>query len=93
MNDTELINYLKSKGYITEGQLREAEHSILTAKMKQNIEQLHLNFCGLNHDTKECKWYEEEQQAETWEMKSHQRWVLSFRKFLFIANSSKSIPE
>ncbi len=97
MKQNELIQRLIVKGLITTDDVMEAERSIVSGDMKEMLETLHLKYCELNHDTKECLWYVEELMVEgdmdTWDMTHHLWWRNSFNSFLARANSAELIPE
>jgi len=88
----ELIQRLIDKGFITTDDIMEAERGMVTDDSKQMLETLHLKYCELDHDTGECNWYDEDQQVEAWEMRSHQHWLREFQLFLLQANPPKLVP-
>ena len=93
MKGREILDQLVAEGKITEVDIVNAEGKALTSDRKKVIEFLHTKFCNLNHDSGQCKWYEEEEFRSPWSGKFHQEWARLFNDFLASTKLVKLIPE
>lgn len=97
----EILDQLIIGGKITEEDITEASSRILTSDTKELVDMLHTQFCNLNHDIGECRWYDEVslnehhslQHGREWQEPYHLAWANLFREFLLSTKLIKFIPE
>lgn len=84
MTEQEILDQLVVEGKITEEDI----DSVLGIHMKERVvDELHAQFCTLNHDTDRCEWYEEEALGDEWKRPHHQKWMKLFDNFLVSTNT------
>jgi hypothetical protein len=84
------LDYLIKKGKITIEEVEEARKEMMNEQIiNTTLDNLHTQFCELNHDIGECRWYvEEEVEKEPWDRHCHREWKRLFLTFLFAVNNN-----
>ena len=94
MSLKDAIDVLVEEGKITREELEDAERRFMDKRIIQaTVDNLHTQFCKLNHDV-DCMWYDEDENKEEldpWTMKSHRNWMESFLQFLKSAQLSVEV--
>ena len=82
-----VLHQLFVEGKITISDIERAREKILSHSRKVHVDTIHTLMCSSNHDTGECRYYDEEQLPNTWELTYHKLWLD------FSSKPIKLIPE
>ena len=82
MNKEEILEAIRAQEFTLE-ELKDAlDNKLPTLQEVINIDTLHLLTCPDPHAEDKCRYYIEEQLADTWKLADHNFWLVGYRGYL-----------